>query len=97
MSKITLTAASLDFNGKDRINVRDTATVLVGELQFEDIELRERYSETIKTKIKEEMDIVDTSTNNRITIKDEIEKDEDVEEKNDKEENVLDSADDMII
>lgn len=97
MSKITLTAASLDFNGKDRINVRDTATVLVGELQFEDIELRERYSETIKTKIKEEMDIVDTSTNNRITIKDEIEKDEDVEEKKDKEENVLDSADDMII
>lgn len=97
MSKITLTAASLDFNGKDRINVRDTATILVGELQFEDIELRDRYSETIKTKINEEMDIVDTSTNNRITIKEEIEKEDDVEEKNDKAENVLDSADDMII
>lgn len=94
MSKITLTAASLDFDGKDKLNVRDFEKILVGELQFEDIELRDKYSEDVKQNIKEEIDIVDTSTNNRITIREEIGKDDEVEEK---EENVLDSADDMII
>ena len=95
MSKITLTAASLDFDGKDKLNVRDFEKILVGELQFEDIELRDKYSEDVKAKIKEEIDIVETSTNNRITIRDEIEKDE--EEKEEQKQNILDSEDDMII
>ena len=95
MSKITLTAASLDFDGKDKLNVRDFEKILVGELQFEDIELRDKYSEDVKAKIKEEIDIVETSTNNKITIRDEIEKDE--EEKEEQRENILDSEDDMII
>lgn len=95
MSKITLTAASLDFDGKDKLNVRDFEKILVGELQFEDIELRDKYSEDVKAKIKEEIDIVETSTNNKITIRDEIEKDE--EEKEKEEQNILDSEDDMII
>lgn len=95
MSKITLTAASLDFDGKDKLNVRDFEKILVGELQFEDIELRDKYSEDVKAKIKEQIDIVETSTNNKITIRDEIEKDE--EEKEEQRENILDSEDDMII
>lgn len=99
MSKITLTAASLDFDGKDKLNVRDFEKILVGELQFEDIELRDKYSEDVKQNIKEEIDLVDTSTNNKITIKEEVEKEEieEIEEKTVEKENVLDSADDMII